>query len=250
MCGYTFAGLWGQGEAVKQQGSPWPRGELTGRGRRGGKLPGGVWEPRHPAWCRPPAPSAGCAGAPVRRWGSSGRVGLVSPGVGGNCAPRAPAVPSTCHREAHEPSPRARGWEQLATGSPQTKGALSSLHACFVLSGQLTVLGMPGPAPSVAYRVPLGGRTAGLAPKPAVRALCWRDHSPPWGCLLAQGWPGFPGLWEEGKTPMPVSHTPALMGGPVCPHVHPLSGLWALFSVQRNPICPGKFRCPSPQGGL
>lgn len=93
----------------------------------------------------------------AQRWqGEGGGIGgcWYSSGGGPSCAQHmSPGSP--------RPSPRARGWEQLATGRPQNKEPLSSVRACPAHSGQLTLPGMPRPAPSVAYRVPRGGGTAG-----------------------------------------------------------------------------------------
>lgn len=118
-------------------------------------------------------------------------------------------MPSTCHREAHEPSSRARGWEQLATGGPLNKGRFEQSVSLFRALWPADPLGMPRPTPSLAYRVPRGGGTAGPG---ACGPGCtlWGPQSPagtPPG--TEQGRPAGPaGLWEEGETFALVIRTP------------------------------------------
>ena len=105
------------------------------------------------------------------------------------------------------PSPRARGWEQLATGRPLNKEPLSSVRACPARSGQLTLPGMPRLAPSVAYRVPRGGGTAG----PGALGSVWGVPAPATGAPPGQGW--------AARTPSRdlalVARTPGSSGGVV-----------------------------------
>lgn len=114
------------------------------------------------------------------------------------------------------PSPRARGWEQLATGRPLNKEPLSSVRACPARSGQLTLPGMPRPAPSVAYRVPRGGGTAG----PGALGSVWGAPAP------ATGTP--PGQGRAARTPsrdlpwLPTPLAPVVVWSG--PHVHLSSG--------------------------
>lgn len=158
--GYTFRGIM---ELGTRPGWRAPcRSARVRLGRGGGQQPqvlGGL----HPdaAWAPPPpAPRQGqhVSLPPGQRSAGRGRAGEWG-GVlvflrGGSCAQHmSPGSP--------RPSPWARGWEQLATGRPLNREPLSSVCAGPARSGQLTVPGMPRPAPSVAYRVPCGGGTAG-----------------------------------------------------------------------------------------
>lgn len=117
---------------------PVAKGELRGERRAGSASQQGPGQP-----LGPPASSVGCAMAPALSQSCSGWVGLVFSRAGGKCAPRAPAVPSTCHPEAHEPSARAHGWEQLAAGSPRNKG-------CFEQPARLFLALQPADCPGSA----------------------------------------------------------------------------------------------------
>ena len=136
--------------------------------------------------------------------------GAGIPGGGPSCAQHmSPGSP--------RPSPRARGWEQLATGRPLNKEPLSSVRVCPARSGQLTLPGMPRPAPSVAYRGPRGGGTAG----PGALGSVWGAPAPATGAPPGQG--------RAARTPSGdlalVARTPGSSGGVVWRPRPPL--LWA-----------------------
>lgn len=140
-------------------------------------------------------------------------------GWGWYSAGRAPAVPSTCHREAHEPSSRARGWEQLAAAGPPNKGRFEQPGRWLRALWPADPLGMPRPTPCTAHQGPRGGGTAG--PGAGRPGSVPRGPQAPVGPLLVRGRPA-PGLAGVGEVPA----APALRGGLVC----------------TAPRCPG--RCP------
>ena len=118
-----------------------------------------------------------------------------------------------------------------------------------MLSGQLTLLGMPRPAPSAASQVPRGGGQLALEP-PA--KFCAVRPQPPWGRLLAQSMVGPQGCQAYGRraNPCPWSPEPlALMGSLVWPPRPPLqvSGPPSRLVKFHSP---GKAGAPSCPGGL
>lgn len=133
--------------------------EEMGGERRVGVSPPGVVPSRPPVTPSSCPHGASCGACP--KPGPPCRVGLVFRRAGGERARPAPAVPSTCHWEAHEPSSRARGWEQLAAAGPLNKGRFEQPGRLLCALWPADPLGMPRPTPSTAYQGPHGGGTAG-----------------------------------------------------------------------------------------
>lgn len=143
--GYTFRGVMELGTAG-HRGAPC-RSARVGLGRavvsNHRSWVGYIPMPRGPS---APCPSAGPACEPAPRGGAvlAGRGEWGSAGIHSGGA----AVPSTCHSGSPRPGQQAGSWEQLATGR-LNREPLSSVCAGPARSGQLTVQGMPRPAPSV-----------------------------------------------------------------------------------------------------
>lgn len=150
--------------------------------------------------CPPPPPPHGTL-ASAWSQGSSAAVGAGVLWGGRPVCTRAPAVPSTCHREAHEPSPRraaGSSWPQAGPG----QRALSA--ACFTLSGQLTLWEHRSPLPCG----PPGPTWTWSSWSRSLRV----SHGTPPGS--EQGQPGGPlGLREEGKAVAVAACTPDPDGG-------------------------------------
>lgn len=142
---------------------------------------------------------------------------------------RAPAVPSTCHREAHEPSPRraaGSSWPQAGPG----QRALSA--ACFTLSGQLTLWEHRSPLPCG----PPGPTWTWSSWSRSLRV----SHGTPPGS--EQGQPGGPlGLREEGKAVAVAACTPDPDGGPGPAPTPPSSRSPSPLSAWRSPSHQGKL---------
>lgn len=174
--GCTFRGVMGQANTAGQPGLDWGGAVVSPPQVLGGLHPNATWTPP------PPAP---WQGQHVRLPPGQHSAGRGKAGEWGGCwySLGGPSCAQHMSPGSPRPSPRARGWEQLATGRPLNKEPLSSVRACPARSGQLTLPGMPRLAPSVAYRVPRGGGTAG----PGALGSVWGAPAPTTGTPPGQG---------------------------------------------------------------